>query len=270
MKKSLLIIVLSFFLFVPIAFASTNTFPRTEENYLVPSDVQVTDANKMDILKTPAVDSSEKLYDFADLFTDQEEADIYQKIYEYMGISQYDVAIVTTKDMNGFIIGDYTNNFYDYNSFKDEGIIFTIYIGGIDPQIYMGVNGLPESEIRKIYTDARTKQTLEYVYKDIKAGNYFLATDNYVKILKGFYEIDHEKSYVIDDKGNVVKDIPWTEIIILASALSFIIVFLLVNRLKKYNVVKYSDNIESKLDSNSVSISTEKDELVDRVLSKAK
>ena len=54
-------------------FASTNTYTRTNDNLLVPEDVTVTSNNINDILKTPAVFSSEKIYDFADLYTDNEE-----------------------------------------------------------------------------------------------------------------------------------------------------------------------------------------------------
>ncbi len=272
MKKGLfyLLIFTSFFLFYPTTYASTVTYPRTEEDFLVPADVQVTESNKMDILNTPAVNASEKLYDFAELFSDSEEGDLIRKIQEYSVLSRYDLAIVTTNNLNGFVIGDYTNNFYDYNDFQNEGIILVIYIGGLDPQIYMGTSALPTSELQKIYSDARIHQTLAYIYKDIKDAKYYNAVDNYIKIVKGFFELDNDKQYVVDGNGNLVKQIPWIEIVILASTLSFIIVILLINRLKKYNVVQYSDNIETKLDPTSIRVSITKDEQVDRVLSKAK
>ncbi len=271
MKKRLLFcFILSLFLWMPTVLASTNTFTRTEEDYLVPSDVSVTEGNKQDILKTPAIDASEKIYDFADLYTVVEEEELYDKVKEFIDKSQYDLILVTTTDLNGYIIGDYTNNFYDFNDFKKDGIIFVIYLGGLDPQIYMGTNGGPASEVFTIYTDARVKDTLSYVYKDIKNKNYYLATENFIKIVDGFFQIDKEKKYVIDQNGNVVKDIPWIELVILASALSFIIVFSLIKGLKKYNKVEYSDNLDSKLNPGTMNVSIAKDEFIDRVLGKAK
>ena len=87
MKKILKITLVMLTIFtlniVPV-YASTNTKERTEDNYLVEDWVTVTEDNKNNILTTPAIDATEKVYDFADLFTDEEEQQLYTKITNYI------------------------------------------------------------------------------------------------------------------------------------------------------------------------------------------
>ena len=75
----LLIVILFSFCIVPVS-ASTNTFSRTEDNLLVSSDITVTSQNIDNILNTPAVDASEKVYDFAELLTLSEEEKLYHQV----------------------------------------------------------------------------------------------------------------------------------------------------------------------------------------------
>ena len=50
-------------------FASTDTFDRSEDNnYLIKKEYNIDDKMLKSILSTPAVDATEKIYDFADLF----------------------------------------------------------------------------------------------------------------------------------------------------------------------------------------------------------
>ena len=99
MKNIKLILVFVFLFFITNnVYASINTYTRDENNLMVPSDVRVTDENKNDILKTPAVSAKEKVYDYADLYTDEEEKELFSIISHYIGSSEYDSALVTTKD----------------------------------------------------------------------------------------------------------------------------------------------------------------------------
>ena len=70
--KLLIVLFLTIFISFNTVNASTNTKERTEDNYLISDKITVTESNKYNILQTPAVDASEKVYDFADLFTDSE------------------------------------------------------------------------------------------------------------------------------------------------------------------------------------------------------
>ncbi len=245
-------------------FASVNSYTRTDTNLMVPKDVVVDSNNIGSILKTPAVSSSEKIYDYADLLTDDEEKNIYEKLYEFTKDSEIDVAVVTTNDLLGFSISEYSNNFYDYNDFMNDGIIFVIYMSGNEPEIYMGNSGNHSGKVFEIYTDARINQTLEYVYKDIALGEYDKAINDYVKILDGFYRIDGG-NYKVDKEGKVVKSIPWIEIGILSIALTFIIIIFLFYKfiVKKKTIVNYEKNINTE----TLIVRTDSDKLIDTSVS---
>lgn len=130
-----------FFIVNNNVFASTNTYTRTKEAPLVPKDVVVDENNINNILNTPAVSSSEKVYDYADLLTDDEEKKLVTNINEYISNSIIDVAIVTTNNLNGYSISEYAYNFYDYNDFMSDGVVFVIKVGGSEPEIFMGNSG---------------------------------------------------------------------------------------------------------------------------------
>lgn len=261
--KSIKIIVcflLSFFFFNINCFASVNSYTRTDDNLLVPKDVVVDENNIEAIRRTPAVSSSEKIYDYADLLTDDEEKKIYDKLYDYTKETNIDVAIITTSDLLGFSIAEYSNNFYDYNDFMNDGVVFVIYMAESEPEIYMGNSGDHSGKVFEIYTDLRINQTLEHVYKYIASGNYYQAVDDYVMILDGFYR-KSDGNYKVDKEGNVVKSIPWIEIVILSVALTFIIVVVLVYKLNGKR--KSSINLEKNINTSTLIVRTDSDKLFD-------
>ena len=250
------------FFLVPIScFASTNTYQRTMENLIVPKDVIVDNNNINDILSTPAVSSMEKVYDYADLYSEEEEKKLYKQISKYINNTNIDVALVTTKDLNGFSLSDYSYHFYDYNDFENNGVIFVIYVDNIEPHIFMGNSGVATS----IYTDDYIKQILSYVYKDINAKNYFQGTTDYFRIIDGLYQGGGE--YRVNAKGKVVKFIPWIEIVVLAGSLSFLIILGILSILKRKYKKIFKNVLDSKLDNNTLVVKMEYDKLVDTMVS---
>lgn len=251
-----------FFMFTLNCFASDKTYTRTNDNLLVPKDVVVDDSNREDILKTPAVSSREKIYDFAKVLTDEEEDKIYKRVNYYIDSSDIDMVIVTTKNLCGFSVADYTSNFYDYNDFLDTGVIFVIYINDSEDEIFMyNIGDKPSS----IYYDSRIHDILKYVYKDISTKNYYKAIDNYTVILQGFYNREEKGNgnYSINENGEFVKDIPWVEIIVLAIALTFIIIMIFIYKINGNNRLNNSNYLDNQIDKSNMIIKTMKDELVD-------
>lgn len=261
-NKKLIIILLFTFLFIPYnCIASVKTYQRTNDNYLVPKDVIVNSNNVVNVLKTPAVSSSEKIYDFADLFTEEEKKDIYKKMEQYIKKSNMDSIIVTTKELNGQSLSDYTYNFYDYNDFKNNGIIFVIYIKDTEPEIFMGNGGTASA----YYTDSIIRQTLIHVYKDIASKNYYKSVLDYCKIVDGVYSLTQERqgAYKVTNNGEVSLVIPWFEIIVLAGSLTFIILFVFYKVVKKKNKNEINDMLQSCLDNSTLTVKTEYDRLKD-------
>ena len=262
-------IIIMIFLFSPnFVFASTRTFTRTAEEPLVPSDVLVKDDNLQDILKTPAVPASEKVYDYADLFSDSEERELFRQIIDFVDDSNIDVVIVTTKNLNGYGIKDYAYNFYDYNDFKIEGVIFVISLEGKEPEIYMGNSGDSTGKVLTTYTNVRINQTLKYVYQDIAIGHYYSAASNFVKIIKGFYEIDRNGDYYVGEDGSIIRNLPWTEIVILTLAISLIIIILCLLQIRNNNRISNKFSLGSLIDNNTLTVKLNSDEYIESIFKK--
>lgn len=243
-----------FFIFTINTSASTNTYTRTSDNLLIPSDVVVDSNNINNIMKTPSVSSSEKLYDFADLLTDSEEEKLIKRINKYVNSSTIDVAIVTTNDLLGFSIDDYAYNFYDYNDFMKDGIVFVIYIGGNEPEIYMGNSGDTEGKVFTIYTDYWINQILDYVYKDIKVGKYYSACNKYVDSLDALVDVERNGNYRMDGNGNLIKNIPWVEIVVLSLTLTFIIIVIIYSKAMSMKKLSYADRLDDCVDKSNLMV----------------
>ncbi len=260
-KKIFIVLIITFIIFNINCFAIE--YKRSNDNLLIPSDVFVDSSNIDNILKTPAISSKDKIYDFLNILSDQEKHELKNKIDEFIKETKIDISIVTTNDLCGFSINQYSNNFYDYNDFLNEGIIFVIYFNDIEPEIYMGNIGDKSSKVFDIYNDKRINQTLAYVYKDIENKNYYKAIDDYINILDGFYRLNGD-NYKVSKEGKVVKSINWFEIGVLSICLTFIINIFLLRKLKVKNTfIDYED----KIDNDSLIIKTDSETIVSNIVS---
>ena len=90
---------------------------------------EVTNTDSVDETKVEentSIDTDDKVYDFADLFSESEEEKLYNDIYKYKNQTTYEAIIVTTNDNNGKYVEDYAMDFYEDNGFARNGIIFVI------------------------------------------------------------------------------------------------------------------------------------------------
>ncbi len=154
--------------------ASTNVIDRnTQNNYGVNKKWQINDKNKNNVLKTPLVKADEKIYDFANILTDEEEQRLYEKIKDFIDDSNMDLVILTynfsyTQDKQN---DDYGADFYDYNDF---GIDFEHYSGVLllrnaynaDPYFNM----LTFGEAKLYFDYQRCENILDSIYSDFKGA----------------------------------------------------------------------------------------------------
>ena len=266
--KYLLLLFIAIFSFNINCFAKVKTYTRSENDYLVPSDVKVVDSNKKDILNTPSVSGKEKIYDFAELLSEEEKKNLYNKILKFYEKSNIEVVIILTDNMNNYGIANYAYNFYDYNDFDEDGVVFVISTVNKEPEIFMGTcgdKGDVNAKALNIYTDERVNDTLAYIYKNVKGKEYYNALNDFIKIVDGFYDIDENGggTYKVDKKGNLIKSIPWIDIIILAAALTFVIVSIFIILIKNKNKKSINTiNIGDKVDSSTLLVKCDNDVLV--------
>lgn len=250
--------------------ASTKTFDRNEKDNLgVNKKWHITEKNKSNVLATPLVDSSEKIYDFSDVLTEEEEIKLKEKIDKFISKSNIDVVIVTT---NLPYVSDDTNetyasDFYDYNDF---GINFDRYSGVLllrntyeqDPYYNMYMFG----DAQLYYYGQRTENILDDIYNDVHLGNYLSGFELFINEINNYYDDkipDYMKDYYVDDNGYLKKEYiyhyPLKEIVIISLIITSIIMIIL---LKKNKMVKKAYEAREYLDGNSISYSIKKDQFL--------
>ena len=79
---------------------------------------------------TPVVDETKKIYDYANLITDEEEIELYNKVQEFINKYNMDMVIVTINSNPKSSSMEYADDFYDYNNFgkgtNKSGLLFLI------------------------------------------------------------------------------------------------------------------------------------------------
>ncbi len=216
-------------------YASTNTYDRTEENnYLVTgSDITITDSMLSDILSTPAVKASEKVYDFADLYSDSEEEKLYSEIVKFIDDYNLDLAVVTIDSNTKSSTQAYAQDFYDYNDFgigsSYDGVLFLIDMQ--NREYYMTTSG---SGI-VMYTDARINSCLDAAYNGIVSGDYYDGTISFIDTMSDYAAIGAPDEFGNEPKLTGVsklKVMPWTTITIFSIVATAFVMYILISNSK--------------------------------------
>ena len=253
----LLIVILFSFCIVPVS-ASTNTFSRTEDNLLVSSDITVTSQNIDNILNTPAVDASEKVYDFAELLTLSEEEKLYHQVEQFMDSANLDLAIVTISENNKLNAREYADDFYDYNGFgtdsEHSGVLFLVDMD--TREIYMSTTGKAIS----LYSDYRIDMTLDAISQEFSNQNYYQGITKFVTILKNYDTIglpsNKDSKYAIGDDGEVYREFPWLIVLGVPFAITAIVIGVMIHKNK---LVRAATSSREYLDKDSLKINTVSD-----------
>ncbi len=240
MKKFYLILI-TLFLGINNVFASTNTIPRTEEDLGVNKKWTINEKNIGNVKRTPRVNASEKIYDFANIISDEEEQKLYQEIKNYIDYTKMDMVILTIDlELNDSEIEDYAADFYDYNDFgidtpKYDGIILVRNANNYNR--FFNIYTFGEAQL---YYDYDTcERILDYIFDDIKNNRYLSGFSKFISSSKSYFDKGPRDDWYVDDYGYVyVKreyHIPWKTSIIISSIVTLITIIILV---KKNKMVK--------------------------------
>ena len=241
-------------------FASTKVNIRSETNYYLPSDVRVSESNRESILSTPAINASEKIYDFAEILTENEEKKLYKNIKHFIKETDIDLVIVTIKENVKGLANDtantrmklYAHDFYNYNDFKKNGLLLLIdmHVGGI----YM----VTEGRAVELFPNSRMNPILKNVYDKVSKKEYFSACNGFITSVSDFVNIGlpgDDDEHIIDDDGNVVDDvfgnILW--MFLISFVVSGIVVGVMINSYKEQKMNKISKDY---LNRDSINITT--------------
>ncbi len=133
MKRKIicLLILLSIFMFnIQVAFATNTQISNNSTSYYLNNTSTNSIKNSTNSTYTPQVDASKKVYDYANLLSDNEEKELFNKIQDFINEYNMDMVIVTINDNNKSSSMAYADDFYDYNDFgigdQNDGILFLI------------------------------------------------------------------------------------------------------------------------------------------------
>lgn len=225
----LCIIVLLFLIsIIPTSAKEIKTCIRTSENLRVPEGVKTNDLDE--ILKTPCVDDIDKVYDFADLLTDNEETLLYNEVKSFISKNEYDLVLVTILDNPKNNARDYADDFYDYNFFGKnktrDGILILIDMD--TRELYISTSGYAI----KMYDDYRIERILDSGYDYIIKDEHYNVFSNMIKSLDDYHLLDYpesNKDLVIDELGNphYIKYIPYGLVLVISLIMTVVISLIL-------------------------------------------
>lgn len=238
-----------------------------ENNYGVNKHWKITDSNLDNIISTPYVDSNKKVYDFADILTDEEEQTIYSYSKEFMDKTGMEMIFVTidmsyTYDKEN---EDYAADFYDYNDF------------GLDLEHYDGIlllrNNYSDNRYYDMYTFGKAQLYFDQDrYDDILDSIYYkLSNDQY---LKGFEQFKDKclnyynkgiaptyKHSYIDENGFIKKHYvpPFILCFVISNAITTTILIILV---KKNKMIKKATEASLYIDKKTINYNIKEDKFI--------
>lgn len=249
-------------------YASTNTYDRnTMENYGVNKAVKNIDSKLQYIMKTKKVDASEKIYDFADILTDEEERLLKEKIDTFIEENNMDMVIVTDTFAYSYDKQneEYADDFYDYNDFGmnfeyNSGVLLLRNTNPGDPYYHMSTTG----SALLYLNDSRIDYILDTIYYDIKAGNYYEGFSKWINYTSNEIKSGYPSSasnYYLDDNGDLHRIKPkYHPPILLGLIMAGVVAGTIIGiMISKNKMVKKAKKANEYLDRDSISITKRED-----------
>lgn len=134
---------------------------------------------------------------------------------------KYDISvvIVTTPSTDGRLAMQYADDFYDYNGYKEDGILLLI---SMDPrEIYISTTG----KVIQIITNANVEKVLDDMFNrnDISSGEYYGAANTF---------LDDVDRYMAAGPGGKIRELTMVEILV-PVGLAILVALIMVSSVKK-------------------------------------
>lgn len=221
------------------------------------------------ILNAKAINISEKIYDFANVLTPNEEALLKEKIDKFIEDYNMDMAIVTVKYHDYDSTKEYADTFYDVNGFglndNKDGVVFVIdFSTKLYNQLGFWISASGRGMI--VYSNSRIEKLLDYIDDAFNANNtnYYNMCDVFVTKATSFAYIGtpkENKNVKITKTGMLYeeKPFPWMGICILSIIIPSIVVIILIMRNK---MVRKAKNADLYIEKDTVEITNRSDRFV--------
>lgn len=189
--------------------AEVTTYNREElKNYGVNKKWNINTNNKDNILKTYAVDSNQKIYDFSNVLTDEEEQKLTERMHNFTEKYKIDIVILTdnyqyTKDSQNTT---FATDFYDYNDFginyeKYDGVM--LFRNTYEQNPYFDAYSFGNAQL--YFYDTRLSNTLDYIYDDMHSEAYYSGFNKFIDKMEEYYNEGKLTDYYVDESGFLQK-----------------------------------------------------------------
>lgn len=248
MKKvsKILCIILLFFVSISVN-ASVITKDRNSlSNLGVNKKWTINSSNKSNVLNTPYVDASEKVYDFSEIILDSDEIKLKKEITEFIEITNMDMVIVTIDEpyFSDYEMEEFAADFYDYNDF---GLNFDKYSGVLilrnssSQNRYYNIYTFGEAQL--YFSFERLERTLDNIYSDIYNDRYFEGFSTFIYNMKDYYNLgipSEMKNYYVDEMGYLQEKYnpPIFLALVISGVLSAIVMYILISKNKMVKKAK--------------------------------
>ena len=251
--KKILYFCLIFLICPCIVMGSVDTYDRTKKNLRVPDKIDYKDSMYNSVINTPSVNSEDKIYDFADILSDEDEEELYDIVFKYIDDTKMDLAIVTIDNNVKSSTREYADDFYDYNDFKIDGVCYVIDMENREFYISTAGKGL------MYYDNDRVELILSSMDDSMFNHNYKESIDILVNRLTFYYNYGYSNSkYEIVD-GKIVYKTPYVIFFGISFIFAFVVTLILSLRNKP---VKLSRDSFSYLDKKSIKITNRNDSFI--------
>lgn len=257
--KKILTFILAFLLLISPVFALPDGSDRKNmENYGVNKKWTINESNLNNVLRTPYVDATKKIYDYSNILSDETEKELLVDINNFIEKTHMDMVILTvdlpyTSDSTN---EDYAADFYDYNDF---GLDFEHYDGVLllrntyesDP--YFNVYTFGEAQL---YFDFnRCEHMLDDIYPYFKSKDYLTGMKLFISDFSNYYDYGKAlEDYYVDDMGYIHQIppkyvVPYTTALIVGGLAALITILIMV---KKNKMVRKSTEANDYLVKDSI------------------
>ena len=210
--------------------------------------------------RVPKVDNTLKVYDYADLLSDEEEKELYLKAVNFIEKYNLDMVFVTI-DENPYGNSDrdialYAEDFYEYSEFgmnsSHDGIIILIDMDNRAPVVTVTGEGI------LIYDDERKTSMNDNAFNYLADSKYYDAFLSYIKDAERYADAGvapSNKDYCIDEQGEYYKcrekekSVNW-----LVTAITSVlgVLFPVVAHTKKYRGIKVATKADTYLKESEI------------------
>lgn len=118
--------------------------------------------------------SGRYVVDLADILTEGEEQEIEDRVKEMSEKWNQDFVVVTTDDAQGKESQEYADDYYDYNGYQENGVLYLVDLD--NSNVWISTSGT----MIRFLTDRRIQLVIDSGYEDLKSQNY---ADGFLEML---------------------------------------------------------------------------------------